>query len=61
MYNRMKSKLVLFLFYELSYYTMGSQLLVLYIKLMLNDEAQAKVKHLNYYMCCLSHAQRPLE
>ena len=45
MYNRMKSKLVLFLFYELSYYTMGSQLLVLYIKLMLNDEAQAKVKH----------------
>ena len=38
MFHRLRSKLVLFLFYKLSYYTMYSQLLVLYIKLMLYDQ-----------------------
>ena len=40
---------------------MCNQLLVLYFKLMIYDEARATVKYLNYCMCYLPHAKHPHE
>ena len=40
---------------------MCNQLLVLYFKLMIYDEARATVKFLNYCVCCLPHAKGPHE
>ena len=59
-FHRLKSSSI-FLFYELSNHSMCNQLLVLYLKLMIYDEARATVKYLNYCMCYLPHDKLPHE